>query len=115
MSATLVIIIAIAVAVVFGALAFLTLARRTDVRGAGALSAETVRRDASRPERTRRRRRDTLGRRGRSSKPPRPATSVGVGLAPVTGDTGLAPWTPPDPRTHSVSAVASSSTVRRSR
>ena len=47
MSATAIIIIAIGAAVVLGALAFLTLARRTDVRGAGALSAETVKRDAT--------------------------------------------------------------------
>ena len=45
MNATAVIIIAIGAAVVLGALVFLTLARRTDVRGAGALSAETVKRD----------------------------------------------------------------------
>ncbi len=102
MSATLVIIIAIAVAVVFGALAFLTLARRSDVRGAGALSAETVRRDAA-------------ARTGRAAAADTPAgavveaqaaearKSVGVGLAPVTGDTGLAPWTPPDPEAIGVS------------
>ena len=52
MSATAVIATAIGVAVVLGALAFMTLARRSDVRGAGALSAETKRRDtAARPGR----------------------------------------------------------------
>ena len=43
MSATAVIVIAVAAVVVLGALAFMALARRSDVRGAGALSAETVR------------------------------------------------------------------------
>ena len=47
MSATAVILIVVAAAVVLGALAFMTLARRSDVRGAGALSAETVKRDRS--------------------------------------------------------------------
>src|SRR5690606_39828023 len=35
----------LAVVVVLGVLSFVTLARRSDVRGAGALSGETVRRD----------------------------------------------------------------------
>lgn len=47
MSATAIIAIAVAAVVVLGALAFVTLARRSDVRGAGALSSETVRRDRS--------------------------------------------------------------------
>ena len=77
--------------------AFLTLARRTDVRGAGALSAETVRRDAS--ARTRTRQPSTSDRSGAEveAAAAEARNSVGVGLAPVTGDTGLAPWTPPDP------------------
>jgi len=45
MSATAVIIIAIAVVVVLAGGAFASLARRSDVRGAGALSDETVARD----------------------------------------------------------------------
>jgi len=95
MSATAIIIIAIAVAVVFGVLAFLTLARRSDVRGAGALSAETVRRDSA----------------ARTSAPVEVGAttgaeveaqaadarrSVGAEIVPVGDDTGLAPWTPPD-------------------
>jgi cytochrome b6-f complex iron-sulfur subunit len=95
-NATAVIIIAVGAAVLLGALAFLTLARRTDVRGAGALSAETVRRDAA-------------ARSGRSAAVPAKTGSeveaeaaasraaVGAGLAPVSGDTGLTPWVPPDP------------------
>jgi cytochrome b6-f complex iron-sulfur subunit len=45
MSTAAIIAIAIGVVVVLGAIAFFTLARRSDVRGAGALSGETVQRD----------------------------------------------------------------------
>ena len=41
MSAAAIIAIAVGVVVVLGAIAFVTLARRSDVRGAGALSSET--------------------------------------------------------------------------
>lgn len=47
MSSSAVIAIAIAAAVVLAAIIFLTTARRSDVRGAGALSAETRKRDQS--------------------------------------------------------------------
>ncbi len=95
MSATAIIIIAIGAAVVLGALAFLTLARRTDVRGAGALSAETVKRDAT----ARGTRASVVEARTGSEVEAEAAVarkSVGAGLAPVS-DSGLAPWTPPDP------------------
>ena len=97
MNATAVIIIAIGAAVVLGALAFMTLARRTDVRGAGALSAETVRRDKA----------------GRAAAPAAEDTDAtdtaaeveaagvaarsSVAVAPVDTDTGITPWVPPDP------------------
>jgi cytochrome b6-f complex iron-sulfur subunit len=94
MSATAVILIVVAAAVVLGALAFMTLARRSDVRGAGALSAETVKRDRS----------ARAASVAESSAPTAAeveaegvAARAGVGLAPVTTDTGLTPWTPPDP------------------
>ena len=45
MSSAAIIAIAIAVAVVLAAVVFVTTARRSDVRGAGALSSETRRRD----------------------------------------------------------------------
>jgi cytochrome b6-f complex iron-sulfur subunit len=45
MSAAIVIVIVVAAAVVLGAVGFLTAAKRSDVRGAGALSRETRRRD----------------------------------------------------------------------
>ncbi len=47
MSTAAVISIAIGVVVVLGAISFFTLARRSDVRGAGALSGETAKRDKS--------------------------------------------------------------------
>ena len=102
MSATAIIIIAIGIAVVLGALAFLSLARRSDVRGAGALSAETVRRDTSaRSERSVVDAPETGAEVEAEAAAARRAT--GTGLAPVTGDTGLAPWTPPDPEAFGVS------------
>ena len=102
MNATAVIIaIAIGVAVVLGALAFLTLARRTDVRGAGALSAETVRRDSS----ARRGQEAVVGARTGAEVEAEAAAArtPGAGLAPVSSDTGLTPWTPPDPEALGVS------------
>lgn len=102
MSATAVIIIAVGAAVVLGALAFLTLARRSDVRGAGALSAETVRRDAAaRAERSAATSTTTAAEVEAAAAEAR--RSVGVELEPVTGDTGLTPWTPPDPEQLGVS------------
>lgn len=95
MNTTAAIVIGIAAAVVLGALAFMTLARRSDVRGAGALSHETLKRDAS--------------ARAAASAPAVPARTgadaeaegvvarVGTGLVPVAPDTGLVPWTAPDP------------------
>ncbi len=51
MSTAAVIAIAVGVVVVLGAIAFFTLSRRSDVRGTGALSAETIHSD--RPARPR--------------------------------------------------------------
>jgi cytochrome b6-f complex iron-sulfur subunit len=93
MNSSSVIVIAVGAVVVLAALAFVTLARRSDVRGAGALSAETVRRDAT--------------ARASSSEPVTTRTAavaeaegvsarVGVALAPVQEDSGLTPWIPPD-------------------
>src|SRR5690606_25433491 len=96
MNATAVIVIAVGAAIVLGALAFTTLARRSDVRGAGALSQETVRRDIA----------------ARAARPADAATTAAptaasveavgvegrtcVALEPIETDTGLTTWTPPD-------------------
>ncbi len=96
MNATAVIIIAIAAAVVLAALAFMTLARRSDVRGAGALSAETVRRDrTARASATASAESSTS--RADQAEAAGVAARAGVALAPVQSDTGLTPWIPPDP------------------
>ncbi len=94
MSSSAVIAIAIGAAVVLGALAFVTLARKSDVRGAGALSAETLRRDS--------------GARAAAAPSDAPRTAAvaeaegvsartGGALVPALEDTGLTPWIPPDP------------------
>jgi cytochrome b6-f complex iron-sulfur subunit len=95
MDTTAAIVIGIAVAVVLGAVAFMTLARRSDVRGAGALSQETVKRDAKA------RAVATAGapaaRTAADAEAEGTAARMGTDLVPVTTDTGLTPWTPPDP------------------
>ena len=102
MNATAVIIIAIGAAVVLGALAFMTLARRTDVRGAGALSAETVKRDrAARAAATSAA--ESTTSRAEEVEAAGVAARAGTGLAPVQGDSSLTPWVPPDPEALGVS------------
>lgn len=95
MNTTAAIVIGIAVAVVLGAVAFMTLARRSDVRGAGALSHETVKRDAKA------RAVATSGapaaRTGADAEAEGVVARMGTDLVPVTTDTGITPWTPPDP------------------
>jgi cytochrome b6-f complex iron-sulfur subunit len=96
MNATAVIIIAIGAAVVLGALAFMTLARRSDVRGAGALSAETVRRDTS--ARASSATDETSGTTTAAEvEAAGSAARSSVAVAPVDTDTGITPWVPPDP------------------
>ncbi|MDJ0768525.1 MAG: Rieske 2Fe-2S domain-containing protein [Ilumatobacter sp.] len=94
MNATAVIVIAIGAAVLLGALAFMTLARRSDVRGAGALSAETVRRDAAaraaHPDEHEVPTAAEVEAEGAEAR-------TGVALATIDEDTGLTPWVPPDP------------------
>src|SRR5262245_29261273 len=96
MSTTAVIVIGVAVAVVLGALAFVTLARRSDVRGAGALSGETVRRDAAARAAAPPVEETTTTRTGSEVEAEAAAARSGA-LVPVEPDTGLAPWVPPDP------------------
>jgi cytochrome b6-f complex iron-sulfur subunit len=94
MSTAAVIAIAIGVVVVLGAISFFTLARRSDVRGAGALSGETVKRDqAARPSaepvstRTTAADVEAAGAAARGS-----STAVAV-----RSETEVVAWTPPDP------------------
>jgi cytochrome b6-f complex iron-sulfur subunit len=102
MSSAAIIAIAVGVVVVLAALSFVTLARRSDVRGAGALSSETRRRDrAAReahpgpaaeapPSRRDVEARGALARREEAQLEPAPER------APV-------PWIPPDPEAIGVS------------
>jgi cytochrome b6-f complex iron-sulfur subunit len=114
MSNAAVIAIAIAVLVVLAAIVFVTTARRSDVRGAGALSGETRRRD----EAARRARADAEAGTSRADEPSRPGTSVAVLTAEEAERAGdearrptpvLAPpaapvpWVPPDPEAIGVS------------
>jgi cytochrome b6-f complex iron-sulfur subunit len=101
MSTTAVIIIAVVAIVVLAALAFVTLARRSDVRGAGALSAETVRRDTS-ARRSRQVEADAT-RTGADAEAEGVAARTGTELVPVDESAELEPWTPPDPEALGVS------------
>jgi cytochrome b6-f complex iron-sulfur subunit len=93
MSAGAIIAIAVAAVVVLGAIAFLTLARRSDVRGAGALSAETVKRDraarVARPIERESRSRAEAEAEGALAR-------TGVALEPAPDITPVE-WVPPDP------------------
>jgi cytochrome b6-f complex iron-sulfur subunit len=97
MSTTAVIAIVIGAVIVLAAVSFFTLARRSDVRGAGALSGETVQRDKA-------------ARRGTTpAVEPAAATAAQVeaagsanrttstALATVDREQEIVPWTPPDP------------------
>ena len=103
MSTAAVIAIVIGIVVVLGALSLFTLSRRTDVRGAGALSAETVQRD-----RSARKSRDfeaaetaprTAAEAEAEGTASRGATLVKVDEPPPE----IVPWVPPDPEAVGVS------------
>jgi cytochrome b6-f complex iron-sulfur subunit len=119
MSSAAIIAVAVAVAVVLAAIVFVTTARRSDVRGAGALSSETRRRD----EAARRARAETEASARATAtagdaEPARPGTAVAVLTAEEAERAGeqarrptpvLAPpaapvpWVPPDPEVIGVS------------
>jgi cytochrome b6-f complex iron-sulfur subunit len=92
MSATVVILIAVVALVVLGGAAFATLARRNDVRGAGALSDETLARDRS----ARRAAGSTSSTSGAAVEAEAAAARVGTALAPAA-DLAPEPWVPADP------------------
>lgn len=119
MSNAAIIAIAIGAAVVLGALAFITTARRSDVRGAGALSGETRKRDQS----ARRARNEVEGATTRADDAPTSTALTPLTAAPLTAaaaeeagrearrpplpvpaaPTAPAPWVPPDPELIGVS------------
>jgi cytochrome b6-f complex iron-sulfur subunit len=100
MSTAAVVAIAIGVVVVLAAIAFFTLARKSDVRGAGALSGETLHRDAA-------------GRKQHEPAldAPTAAEVEAAGAAARSTSTDVVPvaevqvveWTPPDPEVIGVS------------
>jgi cytochrome b6-f complex iron-sulfur subunit len=102
MSSAAIIAIAIVAVVILAALAFITLARRSDVRGAGALSAETRKRDAAgrelRPADEVVDHAPTRQEAERAGELARYGTSVDT-----IQETAVAPWTPPDPEAIGVS------------
>ena len=102
MSTTAAIVIGVAVVVVLGALAFVTLARRSDVRGAGALSSETLRRDAdaraAAPAVA-----APVARTAADAEAEGVVARTGTAIVPIETDTGLTPWVPPDPEAIGVS------------
>lgn len=108
MSTAAVIAIAIAAVVVLGAVSFLTLARRSDVRGAGALSGETLERDRARAKRDESRAYEaaaTSEARTAAVAEAEGAAARGPGtaLATVDDDTEIVTWSPPDPEVVGVS------------
>ena len=103
MNTTAVIIIAVVAVVILAALAFVTLARRSDVRGAGALSAETVRRDSSARKSRQLEGEATSSRTGADAEAEGVVARTGTELVPVTESADLEPWTPPDPEAIGVS------------
>ena len=95
MSAAAVIAIVIAAAVVLGAVVFITAAKRSDVRGAGALSKETRRRDRDADVDV------AAAPTGREVE--RVAASARSTSIATVGDTAPALWVPPDPEAIGVS------------
>ena len=105
MSTAAVIVIALVVIVALGAISFFALARKTDVRGAGALSGEAVKRDKSRRSAEGVAVEEAVTRTGTDAEaegvvartPSKELVSVGA------EESTLVPWTPPDPEAIGVS------------
>lgn len=106
MSTAAVIAIAIGVVVVLAAVSFFTLARRSDVRGAGALSGETLNRDkASRKESRAFEAAATGATRSAAVAEAEGTAARGAGtdLVKVDDQPALVPWVAPDPEAIGVS------------
>jgi cytochrome b6-f complex iron-sulfur subunit len=107
MSTAAVIAIAIGVVLVLAAVAFFTLARRSDVRGAGALSSETLHRDHSSRNESRAFEAAATASAGRTAAVAEAegtaARGSGTALAVVDDEPALVPWVAPDPEAIGVS------------
>ena len=98
MSTAAVIAIAVGIVVVLAAVSFLTLARRSDVRGAGALSGETVQRDKA----GRKQHESVVDAPTRAEVESAAATARSTELVPAA-EPQIVQWTPPDPEVIGVS------------
>ncbi len=98
MSTAAVIAIAIGVVVVLGAISFFTLARRSDVRGAGALSGETVHRDKAARERH-----EPVVDAPTASEVEAAGVAARSSELEVRPEPQIVQWTPPDPEVIGVS------------
>jgi cytochrome b6-f complex iron-sulfur subunit len=98
MSTAGIIALVIGIAIVLAMVVFVTTARRSDVRGAGALSGETRKRDDA----ARRARQEAESAATRDLATVDAAAQPGTGLAKAPS-AAPAPWTPPDPEAVGVS------------
>jgi cytochrome b6-f complex iron-sulfur subunit len=102
MSAAAIIAIAIGVVVILAALTFVTLARKSDVRGAGALSTETRRRDRAAREAHPTEAVVEQAPTAREVEAQGEVARYGTTLVPAR-EVAPAPWVPPDPEAIGVS------------
>ena len=102
MSAAAIIAIAIGVVVILAAISFVTLARKSDVRGAGALSGETRRRDRSARETRPAEAIVETTPTGREMEAQGQVARYGTTIVP-TREAAPIPWSPPDPEALGVS------------
>ncbi len=107
MSTAAIIAIAVGAVLVLAAVSFFTLARRSDVRGAGALSGETLNRDQANRKESRAYEAAATSGASRSAAlaEAEGTASRGTGTALATVDTepALVPWVAPDPEAIGVS------------
>jgi len=103
MSTAAVIAIAIGVVLVLAAVSFFTLARRSDVRGAGALSSETIHRDASSRAASRAFEADATRTAAVAEAEGTASRGAGTALATVDDEPAIVPWVAPDPEAIGVS------------
>ncbi|WP_051062354.1 QcrA and Rieske domain-containing protein [Ilumatobacter nonamiensis] len=105
MNTAAVIAIAIGVVLVLAAISFFTLARRSDVRGAGALSGETLNRDRASRKDSRAYEAEATSSRTAAVAEAEGTASRGTGtaLATVDEEPAIVPWVEPDPEVIGVS------------
>ena len=98
------IVIAVVAVVVLAAVSFFSLARRSDVRGAGALSGETLARDNTSRKESRAFEAEATSERTAAAAEAEGTAARGAGTALATvDDAPLVPWVAPDPEVIGVS------------